>query len=174
MNKLIIIVGIVVLALVLGLLLLWPKYQQWQTLRLNIQQREAELQSKQGYYAQVRVASSTLAEYAEPFAKIASALPDDPSLPPLLNFFQSTAAQTGLLLEKVNLGGVTSSPQNPNAPKEVRVTIQLRGSYQSLKDFVATLESSARMIEIEKLSFASSKDVKVSPLIKIDTKVYSY
>lgn len=174
MNKLIIIIGVVVLALALGLFLLWPKYQDLQTLRSNIRERETELQSKEGYFALVRAASSTLDQYQEPLAKIVSALPDDPSLPPLLNFFQSTAAQTGLLLEKVSLGGVVTSSEKPTAPKEVRVTIQLRGSYQSLKDFLATLENSARLIEIEKLSFTTPKEVEASPLIKLDAKVYSY
>lgn len=174
MNKLIIISGIIATALLLGFLLVWPKYQSLETVNFNVKQKQAELQSKEGYFALVRQASSTLEQYGDPLSKIASALPEDPSLSPLLNFFQSIAAQTGLLLEKINLGGVAASPEKSNTPKESSAAVQLRGSYQSLKNFITNLENSARLIEIEKLSFEVPDDEESSPTIKIDVKVYSY
>jgi Tfp pilus assembly protein PilO len=173
MNKLIVISGILAVILLSGLLLVWPKYQNLQVVNFNVQQKQAELQSKEGYFALLKVASSTLAQYQEPLSKIASALPTDSSVPSLLNFLQSIAGQTGLLLERIDLGEIVSS-EDTSILKEIRINLQLRGSYQSMKDFVSAAESSARLVEIEKLSFEAPADEEESPTIRIDVKASSY
>jgi Tfp pilus assembly protein PilO len=174
MNKIIIISAILAVVLIFGFVLLLPKYQDLQIINSNIEEKTSELQSKEGYFNSVKNASSTLAQYQEPLSKIASALPQDPSLSPVLNFFQSIASQTGLLLEKINLGGMTEPKEKTNAPVEIRAAIQLKGSYKSLKDFILAVETSARLIEIEKLSFEVSEDKETLPTAKMDIKVYSY
>jgi Tfp pilus assembly protein PilO len=173
MNKLIIISGILAAILLSGLLLVLPKYQNLQVVNFNVQQRQAELQSKEGYFALLREASSTLAQYQEPLSKIASALPDDSSVPSLLSFLQSTAVQTGLLLERIDLGEIISS-EDTNIPKEIHVAIQLKGSYQSMKDFISAVENSARLVDVEKLSFEAPTDEEESSTIRINVKASSY
>ncbi len=174
MNKLIIIAGAVVLSLVLGLTMLWPKYQKLQILWSDITINELDLQSKENYLSQIKEVSLQLKQYQEPLAKISSALPQDSSLPSLVNFFQSSAAKSGLILEKISWIEAIA-PEGKSALKETQLTFQLAGSYEALKNFLSVLESSARIIEVQKVFISiPKKESKESPSFNIDVKAYSY
>lgn len=166
MNKLIVIAGCLVLVLILGLFLTWPKYQTLQVLRTNIEAKETELQSKEEYFSQVKEVSEELEKYTESLAKISSALPETPALPSLFNFLQLTASQTGLVLEEITLGGM--------AKGEIQVTCQLSGQYSALKSFLKAVESSARMIEVEGISFESPEKAKELFEFTVQIKTHSY
>lgn len=174
MNKLIIIIGVFVLSLILGLTLLWPKYQNLQILQADIKEKKLDFQSKKDYFSKIKETSVQLGQYQEPLAKISSALPLDPALPPLISFFQSSAVQTGLLLEKISWVGTAASKEKGNL-KETQVSFQLTGSYDNLKNFLLVLEGSARMIEVQNISVeAPKKELKESPTFVINIKTYSY
>ena len=165
-NKLIVTVGCLTLALVLGFTLTWPKYQAWQALRLNIEAKTTELHSQEEYFSQIKEISEELAKYTESLNKISSALPENTSLPSLFNFLQLTASQTGLVLEEITLGGV--------AEGEIRIACQLTGSYSAFKNFLLALENSARMIEVEEISFASPEKAGESFEFSVQIKTHSY
>jgi len=166
MNKLIIIGVCLILALVLGFTLTWPKYQNLRVLQINIEAKEAEFQSKEEYFSRVKEVSEELEKYPESFSKISSALPENPSLPSLFNFLQLSAAQTGLVLEEIILGGV--------AEGEIKASCQLTGDYSAFKSFLLILENSARIIEIEKISFAFPEEAEESFdfIVRIKTNFY--
>lgn len=166
MNKLIVISTCLVLALVLGLTLTWPKYQDLSALQINIEAEKAELQSKEGYFSQVKEVSEELEKYPESFSKISSALPETPSLPSLFNFLQASTAQTGLVLEKIILGGVSEG--------EIQVACQLVGDYVAFKSFLLALENSARIIEIEKISFESPEETEEPFKFTVQIKTHFY
>ena len=166
MNKLFIIAGCLVLALVLGFTLTWPKYQSFQVLRSNVEVKKEELQSKEEYFSQIKEISGELEKYTEALAKIASALPETPDLPALFNFLQSSASQTGLILEKIRLTSL--------AEGEIRVSCELLGEYTAFKNFLLALEKSARMIEIEEITFESPEEFgePFQFTVKIKTQFY--
>ena len=166
MNKLIISGGCLALTLILILALFLPKYQAFKNLQLNIKAKEAELQSKQEYFSQIKEISKQLEEYTDSFNKISSALPETPSLPSLFNFLQLSASQTGLVLGEIILGGVSEG--------EIRVTCKLIGDYPSFKNFLLALENSARMIEVEEISFKSPEKPTESFTFVVQIKTYSY
>ena len=174
MNKHIITIGIAVLSLVLCFTLLWPKYQGLQLLRKGIEEKNIELQSKQGYFIQVEEIFEKLEDYEDSLVKISSALPETPSLPSLFNFLQISASHTGMLLEEIILGGVTETSEEETNIRETRVTLNVLGNYSSLKDFLKTLEASSRMIEVENVSFQSTEELADYFSFKIQIKTYSY
>ena len=175
MNKMLITIGCFIIALILAITLLWPKYQNLQAVKLHIGGKEAELQSKEEYFNQLKEISKQLEEYGESFSKISSAIPGDPSLPDLFNFFQLAASQTGLILIDVRLGGITSSEKQEDVFKEINVALDMTGSYQAFKDFLSVLEKSSRMIKVENLSVSSpAEDLDESASFQIDIKTYSY
>lgn len=165
-NKSIIIAVCLVLALMIGLLLTWPKYQSQQILQTNVEVKTSELQSKEEYFSQVKQIAEELEKYSEPLAKISSALPETPSLPSLFNFLQTTASQTGLVLEEIILGGVSQG--------EVRVACQVVGSYSDFKNFLLALENSARLIEVEEISFESPEEAGELFKFTVQIKTHSY
>ncbi len=166
MNRLFVIIGCLALALVLGLTLTWPKYQNLRVCRSNIEVKEAELQSKEEYFNQVKEISQEFEDYADALAKIASALPDNPSLPSLFDFLQTSASQTGLVLEKIELVGL--------AEGKIQVDCRLAGQYPDFKNFLIALENSARMVEVEEVNFESPKKSKEPFEFKTLIKAQSY
>lgn len=166
MNKLVIIGVFLALALVLGLTLTWPKYQAWRVLQNNIQTKKTELRSQKEYFSQVKEISGKLEEHTDAFGKISSALPETPSLASLFNFLQLSAGQSGLLLKEIAWGGFGGG--------KIQATIKLLGDYPDFKNFLLTLENSARIIEAENIVFESPKKPDESFTFVVQLKTYSY
>jgi len=174
-NKTIIIVAGVLIALVLVLVLVWPQYQKLQALKLDIRNRQADLLSQETYFSQIKEIATQLQSYPDALAKISSALPQDPSLAALVNFLQVDSAQTGLILKKIVLGGTTLPSENQRLMTETRLVIQVSGSYTAFKDFLALVENSARLIKVDNLSIEiPTKDSKESPTFTLDLRTTSY
>jgi len=161
------------LVLILGLILVWPKYQNLRLLQSNIEIKEAELENKTDYFTQIEEMSERLEEYEENLSKISSALPQNPALSSLFNFCQLTTAQTGLLLEEISLTGVTDSMEIEKT-KEIRAILQISGAYSAFKNFLTALERSSRIIEIEDITFKIPKDLADSFSFVVQIKTYSY
>jgi len=102
-------------------------------------------------------------------AIIDSALPPEPSLPNLFDYFQKAASQNGLVLTEMTPAGTVSA----NGLRETRVILVMSGSYSSFKSFLSTLENSARVIEPESISFASPME-EVPFTFNLRIKTHSY
>lgn len=145
------------LAFGLGFGTLFPKSQHLQTLQNAIQKRQQELKAEQEYFLNIKQIKDRLAEYPEALAKISSALPVGHSVPSLLNFLQKASSQSGLVLKEIS--PFTTSPAKEAAGiKATQLSFTVVGSYNSFKNFISTLEKSARLIEIENISFSSPKE----------------
>lgn len=166
MNKLFAIGGCLVLALIIGLTLTWPKYQSLSVLGSNVEVKEEELQSKEEYFNKIKEISVVLGEYTDALGKISSALPETPSLPSLFNFLQSSASQTGLITEKIELISLDKG--------EIRVNCQVIGEYPAFKDFLKVLEKSARIIEVEKVDFEVPEEIGEPIKFTVEVKTQSY
>ncbi len=175
MNKIIIIVGGLVIALVLVVVLVWPQYQKLQVLNSNIVNKKEELRSQEIYFSQVKEISTKLQEYSDALSKISSALPQDPSLVPLIIFLQTNTAQTGLIFKKIVLSGTPASGADKGSLTEMQVIVQVSGSYKAFKDFLTLVENSARIIEVQNVSVEiPSKESKESPVFTLGLKTFSY
>lgn len=175
MNRIIIIVAGIVIAVTLGLVLVWPQYQKFQVLNSNIENKQEELRSREAYFSQVREISTKLQDYPEAFLKVSNALPDDPSLAPLASFLQTNSAQTGLILKKIVLAGTVAPMDKKESFNETQLVIQVSGSYEAFKNFLTLVENSARLIEVESISIEiPPKESKESPTFTLDLKTNSY
>jgi Tfp pilus assembly protein PilO len=176
MKKTFIITISLALAILFGLGLVWPKYQAFSNLQAEIEARNKELESKRDYFSQVEKISQDLKIYEAQLAKISSALPPDPSLPALFNFLQKSASQSGLILEKISLGGIVAQKKDekPGVIKEIMVNMELSGSYESFKNFLSAMEKSARLIEVESISFSSPEEPGDPFSFELSIKTQSY
>ena len=130
----------------------WPKYKQFSSLEQQITDKKAELQSQKSYYEQVTKTENELQQYKDALAIINSALPEQDSVPDLLNFMQKSAAQSGLVIKQVAPFSV--APEKDSDIRITRVNIELQGDYNGLKQFLESLEDSARFIEVNKVTFS--------------------
>lgn len=168
----IVIVVFFVLILVIGAIFLWPKYKQLDEIKASLEGREAELQNRETYFDNLSDLESKLKEYPEQLSKIDSTLPDGPSLSSLFYFIQQASSQSGLVLSKISPFSTMISQQRPSL-KESTFSINLIGPYPAFKSFLSTLEASARMVEVEGISFSFIEDASVFNF-KLALKVFSY
>jgi len=159
------------LTLVLGIFLVWPEYQELKGLKSKITEKEGELQTLKEHFLELDDLSKNLKQYEVELSKIDSALPDGFDLPSLLNYLQEAASGTGLILK--SFSPVSSTPFKGKI-KEFRLSLGFSGSYSAFKNFLSSLEKSARLIEVENISFSSPLGEEKPFDFSLGIKVYSY
>ena len=159
------------LSILLIFTLLFPKYRTLDYLKKEILSKDTELQSQEENLQYLLEISRAIKEREESISKIESALPNKPSLPELLNFFQKAASQSGLILEEVS-PSLTSSGEE----EEIRTTLvsfALKGNYSDFKNFLSIVEKSARLIKVNTISFSYPEEENLVTF-NLSTAVYSY
>ncbi|MDI6591445.1 MAG: type 4a pilus biogenesis protein PilO [Patescibacteria group bacterium] len=159
------------MSLILVVVLILPQYQNLKSVQEEINQKRAEIKYSQEHFLKLNELSGELGKYSTQLSKIDSALPLSPSLPSLFGFLQKTSSESGLILKR--FGEVTSEslPEREKI-KEHSLPLALSGSYSSFKSFLSSLEKTARLIEIESLSFSSLEGPPFNFNLKI--KFHSY
>jgi len=177
-RPLAIIIGLILLV-ALGIAVVFSKYQNLNLLQLKVKEKEAEFQSGKEYFSNLDDISEKLKEYEENLSKINSALAAEPGLPALFNFLQTAASQNGLVLRKI--APTLPSPLKEELVKEgwspeireTGINLIVTGSYSSFKNFLSILEKTARMVEVESISFSVLEEA--GPIdFNLRIKVYSY
>lgn len=152
---------ILLVSLALGVFLVWPRYQDFISVKEEVAVKEKEFQSKAAYYAELKQALVELDNYQDQISKINSALPKTSplSLPEILNFLQRSSSQAGLTLEAITPLAISPfSREEISEIKETKINLSLRGDYIPFKKFLSIIEKSARLIESESISFSSPKE----------------
>ncbi|MDI6602654.1 MAG: type 4a pilus biogenesis protein PilO [Patescibacteria group bacterium] len=171
MSRPFIIVFFLSLVLILGRGFVWPKYQELKFLEQRNEEKRVEIEGRKEYLQDLNKAAKVLKNYQNQLTKIDSALPSDSHLVVLLNFLQKATSQSGLVLKDIQPS--TSRPSlDVEGIKENELSLVVAGTYTSFKNFLSTLEMSSRLIEVESISFSSSKEDIQDFNLKI--KVYSY
>ena len=171
-NILIITVAFFLVSLAVIVFILWPSFQELQIVREEVRGKKIEVETKEEYFLKLGEIRTQLRGYEDDLAKINSALPNNPSLPSLFNYLQKTASASGLVLESIS--DFTTSPSKDfPALRETSFGIGVSGSYFSFKNFLSTLEKSARLIRVESISFSGGGEGDLF-LFNLRIKVYSY
>ena len=172
MSRPIIIVISFSLTLILGVGLVWPKYQDLKTLEKKNEEKRAEIRGREEYLQELKKTAEILQNYQIQLAKIDSALPSVPDLPVLFDFLQKVSSQSGLVLKAVS-PPTSRLSLDFEGIKETELTLLVSGNYSSFKNFLSILEKTSRLIEVESISFSGAeKETSLNFNLKI--KVYSY
>lgn len=176
---------ILIFSTLLGMLfLVWPSFQKLKKLKLIAQKRKIELQRQEDYYFHLRETWQKLKEHQDTLEKIDTALPSEPEIARLLNFLSQLAQENGLLLNEIGpfatkkatfLKKKQFKKEKLSSRKELQETVfplSLSGNYHSLKNFLEGLEKSARLIEVEEISFLPQKGELFQ--FHLNLRVYSY
>jgi len=151
-------------------LLIYPRVQDLIFLKKEISEKESDLKSQEKYFQEIEKTSEELKKYQDSLSKIDSALPEKFSLPELSNFLQKATSQSGLSFKGMSSVSVTSLLAGKI--KENRLNLALVGNYPDFKNFLSILEKSARLIEVENISFSLPKEGQIN--FDLTIKVYSY
>ena len=164
---------IVFLALLAGFYLTLPKYRQFRDLQTELSKKEAEFKGKAAYFSQVNYTLREIKKDPETLTKIDTALPENFSLDSLIYFLQKKTAENGLIFKKAMLTRA-SAVEKGSTLKEAYFSLELLGSYASLKNFLSALEKSSRLIEVENITFNSQQKFQQTYSFNIIIKVNSY
>jgi hypothetical protein len=87
---------------------------------------------------------------------------------------QKISAQNKLSLKKI--GTISTAPITLEGHqfKEAKINFTLEGNYQDFKNFLSLLENSARLIEVENVTFAFPEKEKLPFEFFLTIKVKSY
>lgn len=160
------------LVLILGSLILWPRFQDLKLLNNQIGKMEEQLRSQENYFSNLNDAKTKFKEYELELSKIDSALPSDSSLPSFLNFLQKACSQSGLVLKSISPFG-SSAMEEKSDLQANQTSIQVSGPYTAFKNFLSVLEKSARLIEVENIAFSSPQEESIFNF-SLRIKVTSY
>ena len=145
-------------AILLGILVWWPKFQQFRNLTSELKIKTEALEQKRAYFANIDEILNRLQEeqYKDSMDKIETALPESVSVPELFNFIQIKAAENGMAVGNMTsgegqqgglVGGAQSFP----------FSASFTGSYPAFKNFLSVLNRSSRLIEVDSISFAAGQ-----------------
>ncbi len=166
---------IAILAAGIGFFLLWPKYVELRAAEQKIIDKNAELENRNEYYANLERISASLNDHEDGLAKIKSAFPDNSDSPALMSFVQATAMQSGMIVKGISYSGaganqaagVISGKSGSGAPiagvvakhilQNYSVSLGLTGSYGNFKDFLSRIQRSSRMISLGKITINTGK-----------------
>ena len=189
-KKLFITIILFGLSFIIGLVFCFPKFQEMRVAQKELESKETELEQKKAYFEEIDILSERLKQYPDELAIIDFSLPDDFSLPFLFDFFEKITSRNGLFLTNINqLSGsqqnsrssrsfakpeISEEAESGNNLKESRTALSFSGSYSAFKNFFYSTEKSARLIEVESVSFSLPQD-KISVFnFNITVKTNSY
>lgn len=169
MNRPVIVIICLTAAIILAIALVFPKKEDLDSVLKKVNEKKAELQSKENYFASLGQTAEDFKKYQEPLAKIGSALPQSSQLPALFDFLQKASSQTGLVL--TNISPLAQKPSGIEGISEHSINLVVNGTYSAFRNFLSVLEKSSRLIEVGSVSFSIQEK---TPEFNLRIKVYSY
>lgn len=153
----------ILILLVTGLLIyffVFPKYQEFKSLQMTVGLKQAEFHAKYAYYAEVNKIFNELSKRKESLEKIDKSLPNSVSLANLVYFLQKKGTESGLNIKSLFFTKASViSASNPM--REIVFSMNTVGGYSALKNFLANLEKSSSLFNVNSISFSSPVSMDV-------------
>ncbi len=172
-NKPVSIIIIFLVTLVVAFFFTIPAYEQSLALKNTLGQKQAEYTGKSEYYAKVADLNSKIESNRSSLEKINSALPDDFYLSSLVYFMQQKASDAGLVTKLVVFSKVPPRTTDKK-PRTATFSVNVSGNYQGLKNFLASLDKSARLFEVNAISFSSLQNSQKTNQLKNQNQIYDF
>ena len=167
------------LSLIAIFYLVMPKYDVYQNLLKQISIEEARYNGQDQYYSDIKKNYDQLMQYKDNLNKIDDAIPSKSAFSLLLNLLYKDSADSGIVIQNINAANSQQAGTGKTI-KEITLSLNLFGSYAAFKNFLYSLEKSARLIESQNFNFSVAQPSKQNPNpegvfpIKLDIKVHSY
>lgn len=155
---------IILIAAGIGFFLVSPKYLDLQELRFKIAEKNVEIETRQDYFAELSQAALEFNQYEANLEKVETALPVNVDAPAVMNFVQSAAMQSGLIVKTISFAGFSnkvlakekkesagSKAGTSYVMKTYNIEAEFTGDYFGLKDFLSRVESSSRLIGVDSI-----------------------
>lgn len=163
---------ILLIAAGIGFFLALPKYNDLEETKMKVAEKNAEIENRQEYFAELSRAAIELSQHEANLEKVESAFPQTMDAPAMMDFIQTAAMQSGLIAKDVSFdgGGVSVAAEKAGDGTDTvsaRQAFKLNayavegefiGNYSNFKDFLRRLEFSSRLINTESVEIGKSMD----------------
>jgi|AntAceMinimDraft_18_1070375.scaffolds.fasta_scaffold00463_9 Tfp pilus assembly protein PilO len=165
----------ILISIIMGTFLFWPKYQEFNSLNDALIIKKVQLENQNRYTQQLLTMERKIQENQELADKVNSILPLGPGIPSLLNFLQETSIETGMSLDNVTWQKLLPSRnEEKKRLKEYSLNLKLSGSYFAFMNFISSLEKSSRLINIVATEFSVPIEENEPIPFSLVLKIYSY
>lgn len=178
MNKPATIFIFLILAALVLFLFAVPQYRHYQDLRKAGMGKMAQYSGESIYFARISDILSNLQGRKEALEKIESALPAGFSLGPLMDFLYKKGSENGVLITSVvfaesSLGLPEIAPVSAaGQTQDVAFTLDARGSYNGLKNFLLAIDNSARLFETDSIAFSKAPPIPGVRIVRNQPQEY--
>ncbi len=159
-------------AIIIGSVFTLSEYKDYLKYAKKLANQKAFLENQTQYYKEIEENFKKLETKRETVDKISSMLPKKLDTSSLVNYFNITSSQCGLVLNDISISSGKSLDKRERI-KEHHITLKFSGTYSGLKNFLASIEKSARLFEVDKIVFSAPKEKEVYDF-EIQLTVYSY
>lgn len=133
---------------------------------------EKEVNDRQQYFTGLKDSLEEMTGYQGTLEKIEAALPGEISLASLIEFFDQKASSNGLILKSfAPVSAPTDDKEQVEKSPAQYFTLVLNGSITSFEGFIRDIETSARLVDVESISFQQGLG-ETSSNINVLLKVY--
>lgn len=139
-----------------GYFFIWPKYQEFNQKKKEVEFTDEEFRLKEEYLLNIENTLKELSKYSGEVSIIDSALPSEPSIAALLNYFQKETSQNGLILKDIDVSGLFIQEPAKSKVQKMPFSLAVAGSYNSFKNFVLAVYKNTRLIEIKSIKFSGA------------------
>jgi len=155
----------IILIVALGLLqfLVLPPYEQFMSLRLQLEQKETELQNRSIHLSEIINLSQKLKQDQISLATISSSLPFRADVPSLFRFIQQKSSETGMMLKDITFQKAPSGEEDKNASNkigEIVFLVTVNGSFQNFVAFLQQIEDSSRLLKITSVNLEQEGEAR--------------
>jgi Tfp pilus assembly protein PilO len=169
---------LVILICLIGSVIAWavfivPKYFQYQEIQKKLLNQQSFLDNQTQYFSKIAEIENRLQQSAEAMNKIDSAIPNGTNFSTLVTFFENTGKETGVIIKTVTIGNQTLKSGQERL-KENSLYLSLVGTYSAFKNFLYKLENSARLFEVDEISFANTQPGTDFFNYNLKVRTYSY
>lgn len=166
-----------------GFFFWWPKWQDIEQKRVLLKAKEVELDAVEQYDVKLQQTYEKIKTHSKDIERTATALPEYQDHPMFFFLLQDICKQNGVVLtgispqissvslKKAEEAGDKALPQD--RVKDLNAGIGITGSYEAMRNFLKAIESSARLVEVESLSFISPEEPGVYS-VSLLLKTHSY
>jgi len=151
---------ILVAAVLVGFFLVFPQVRKAQSARDEFAKKKLTTEKILESLATTKLAISKFKNIdSAQKERVGDALPKDTDLPNLLFLMNSIISSSGLIAENIMVD-VAEPGTGQYLAEQATINLTIRGSYESFKAFLGTIEKNLRIFDVETISFSSPERTK--------------
>jgi len=152
-----------IIAVVVAVVLVYPKYQAMGSLLGAIEEKQKEFTSQVALVQDISRLKSQHNEVKDEFNRVSALIPvaDEQSVADLFVELEGLTSRNGVLLESISFAqGKALAKEKEKRYHTISTILSIKGSYQSIKNFMRTIETSEHLMDVVSIAITAPAQEK--------------